>query len=85
MSCWRKLITEALEDNGESWDDVVSHTLSEDEMDKDFDEGYGAVEGCAFTLWTQKRVYFPTQYDGSEDVESVARCPDGKPTCHIGG
>lgn len=81
---WRKELTEAMQEHGESWADVASHTLSAD-LDTVFDSGYGHAEGVPFTLWTTRRVYFPVVYDGREWVESVARDPDGVATVHVGG
>lgn len=82
---WRKLIEQAFKATKESWADVESCTLSEAELDVEFDDGYGGSEGKPFTLWTHKRVYFPTVYDGSEWVSSVRRHPDDQPTSHVGG
>lgn len=81
---WRELITVALDSACESWDDVVECSLSEDELDTEFDEDFGLVEGKPFTLWTKNRVYFPVAYDGSEWVGSASRNPDKKHTEHIG-
>lgn len=85
MSTWKALITEELKLQGEGWDDIVSITLTEDELNKEFDDSYGIAEGKPFTAWTARRVYFPVCYDGSEWVESVSRDPDGQPTNHCGG
>ncbi len=83
MTTWRKLITRAMSPD-ESWDDVVSCTLSDEQLDIEFDNDFGITEGIPFTLWTKKRVYFPVGYDGLEWVGYVSRKPDGKPTSHIG-
>lgn len=85
MSTWKALITEELQLQGESWDDIVSITLTEDELNKEFDDSFGIAEGKPFTAWTARRVYFPVCYDGSEWVDSVSRDPDGQPTEHCGG
>ena len=85
MTNWRELMLKAMEIHGESLKDIISNTLTEQEMDVKFDCGYGDSEGQPFTAWTEKRVYFPAVYDGSEWVESVSRNPDGKPTQHVGG
>lgn len=85
MTSWRDLIGKELTQNGESWDDVDSNTLSESEMDTKFNDGWGGSEGKPFTLWTHRRVYFPVVYDGAEWVGSVSRNPDGVPTEHQGG
>jgi hypothetical protein len=83
-STWRKLIGKQLAVNGESWEDVVSSTLSEEEMDVEFCWDEYGVQGRSFTLWTVNRVYFPANYDCGEWVDSVARNPDGKATQHVG-
>lgn len=85
MTTWRKLIGEALTDQGEDWTVVESSTLSQEQLDVEFYEGFGGSEGEPFTMWTAKRVYFPVVYDGAEWVSSVSRNPDGVPTCHVGG
>ena len=82
---WKSLITEAMTVHDDSWDNVVSCTLTEEELSESFDEGYGGAEGKPFTVWTKTRVYFPAVYDGLEWVESVSRNPDGNPTQHVGG
>lgn len=82
---WRKEITEELQSHNENWDDVVSCTLTNEQLDKTFYSGYGGNEGDPFTVWTVNRVYFPVCYDGAEWVGSVSRHPDGHPTKHQGG
>lgn len=54
-------------------------------FDCEFDGGYGRSEGCNFTAWGGKYVYFPAVYDGSEWVECVPRNPCLIATPHIGG
>ena len=82
---WREDITEALAENGETWADVEAHTLTDEQLDKKFDHGYGGTEGAPFTLWTKNNVYFPGCYDGAEWVQSVPRNPNGHATEHVGG
>jgi len=84
MTNWKSLITRTMKMHGDSWDNVVSCTLSVHELYERFDDSYGSKEGKPFTLWTNTRVYFPVVYDGCEWVESVFRDPDGKPTDHFG-
>lgn len=84
-STWKALIINEMADQKENWGDVVQHTLSDDELTEEFDCGYGGEEGCGFTLWTKKRVYFPACYDGAEWVASVPRAPSGEKTWHVGG
>lgn len=82
---WKEQIKEEMKFYGESLSDIVSSTISEDEMNREFNNSYGIVKGISFTVWTANRVYFPADYDGSEWCASVSRNPDGKPTAHIGG
>lgn len=84
MATWRELINEELEKHKESFSDITSITLSEEELNKDFDDGYGRAHGKPFTAWTHRRVYFPVSYDGAEWVGSVSRIKDGIATEHIG-
>ena len=74
-----------MESHGESWSDMVESTISDKQLDEEFYNGYGCVEGLEFTVWSNGRVYFPICYDGSEWCGSVSRNPDGKPTSHQGG
>lgn len=83
MTTWRELIGEELANRGESWDDVVESTLTEREMDTEFDDGFGSAEGVPFTLWTAARVYFPTEYDGAEGVASAPRNPCTERMAHV--
>jgi hypothetical protein len=85
MSTWREMLEEAMKDRGELFTDLVSSTLSDAEMDKEFDSGYGSANGEPFTAWSENTVYFPVCYDGQEWVGFVSRNPDGKPTWHQGG
>lgn len=80
---WREMITWEMDRNSDSWDDVVSNTMTDEEMDVVFYSGFGGAEGVPFTIWTKRRVYFPTEYDGAEGVASVSRNPDGKRTEHV--
>jgi len=83
---WRELIREEMRARGETFMNVVAMAPSSDEwMSVEFDDGFGATHGIPFTVWTDKRVYFPVCYDGAEWCESVSRNPDGKETMHIGG
>ena len=87
MATWRKHIEEEMELFNDSLDNVVSCNVIKvkrskkiendlDWLDIEFDDGYGIIEGFPFLLWTEKRVYFPVYYDGSEWVGSVPRNPD---------
>jgi hypothetical protein len=94
MNSWRKMIAE--EARGLDWrgepkrhaaDDLAefSSTLSDAELDQEFDDGYGAAQGKPFTAWSKTRVYFPVVYDGAESVGSVPRDPCDEAVEHFGG
>lgn len=76
MESWRELILETMGDVGDSWDDIECTTLTEAELDEDFDRSFSVTEGRPFTVWTAKYVYFPVCYDGSEWAGCVRRNPD---------
>lgn len=80
MSTWRELINEAL--NG---DELISSTLTDNEMDVEFSSGYGSSAGKPFTAWSETRVYFPVVYDGAEWVGSAPRNPCDEACTHSGG
>ena len=75
----------AMEAAQDAWANVESCTLTEGELDAEFDDGWGATNGKPFTIWTKNNVYFPIRYDGREWCGFVSRNPDGKPTEHVGG
>ncbi len=61
--------------NLDSWLNVISCTISDEELDRRFDAGYGTAEGVPFTLWTKDFVYFNYEYDGADKCLSVERSP----------
>ena len=81
---WREKINRALGDEA-----LLECTLSEEQLDREFDDGYGGSEGAPFTAWTPTRVLFPVVYDGSEWVGSAPRDPTpeamANPLYHQGG
>jgi hypothetical protein len=86
MATWRELIAKEMNRAGETWADVVSMTLSQPELDSEFDDGIGSdpPTGISFALWTHGRVYFPVKAEWGECVGSASRHPDGKPIEHVG-
>ncbi len=85
MTNWKSLLISEMQDQKETLDDIESNTMTQKEMNKKFDNGYGGTSGIPFTVWTANTVYFPICYDGAEWVGSVSRNPDGIPTDHQGG
>jgi len=84
IETWRELIAKEMNNHGESWEDTVDSTLTDEQLDKEFDSGLGEPEGEPFTVWTANRVYFPITRDGAEWCGSVSRNPDGHATPHLG-
>ena len=82
---WKDSITRQMEKHGEVWGDMVATTLTPDQLTKRFYHGFGGHEGCPFTLWTRKRVYFPIVYDGAEWAGSAPRSPCDEAVEHMGG
>lgn len=80
MTTWRKEIKAAAED-----DHIIACTLTDDEMDIEFDSGFGESEGIPFTAWSENYVYFPVVYDGAEWVGRAPRNPCDEATTHFGG
>ena len=85
MASWKSLIEYEMKRHKDSFEFVVYSSLSESELQRNFDNGYGIAEGIPFLLWTSTRVYFPVQYDGSEWVDSVPRHPCKEVMYHVGG
>lgn len=85
MATWKELLEAEMEVRNETLADLEANTLTKAEMEKDFDSGFGGIEGAPFTAWSANTVYFPVKYDGAEWVGSVSRNPDGEPTQHQGG
>lgn len=84
MTTWRTKLKSACKATGDNFDELTM-TLSEEELDTRFDDGYGGSEGVSFTAWGDNWVYFPAVYDGSEWIAWVPRNPCDKKTNHIGG
>lgn len=85
ITTWRNLLKSAMERCGENLSDIIANTMTDEEMDTEFDSDYGGSEGIPFTVWTENRVYFPVTYDGNEWVGSISRVVNMIPTRHIGG
>jgi hypothetical protein len=81
---WYRMLKETMERDGEDFDKRIC-TLSEKNLRKEFDDGYGGSEGAPFTAWGEKWVYFPIVYDGSEWVGHAPRNPCDIAMSHQGG
>lgn len=80
MASWKKLIEVCA--NG---DQITDCTLSDAELNEQFDDGFGGSEGKPFTAWSDNYVYFPVVYDGAEWVGRAPRNPCDEATGHNGG
>ncbi len=83
MDTWREMIEGERSDQKDG--PLIACTLSDEELDREFDSGYGIEEGKPFTAWSERRVYFPVCYDGAESVGSAPRNPCDEATRHQGG
>lgn len=44
--------------------------------EREFDEGFGGVEGEEVICFTKRHVYIKSQYDGAEEVVAIPRNPE---------
>lgn len=51
---------------------------------KEFDSGFGGVDGQPFFAWSRDFVYFCHAYDGSECIIRVPRDPSKEIPKHVG-
>lgn len=82
MTNWKNEILKLLGEN----ETIVfcSHPLDGPEMTRDFDDGYRGIGGCAFIAFSEKNVYFPICFDGSEWVGRAPRFFPAEPLGHQG-
>jgi hypothetical protein len=92
MDSWKNMIEEVMKENKENWGSIVHKAIlckdgrtKDEEFERKFNPDFGLSKGSPFTVWTEKYVYFPAVYDGSEWVECVPRNPCDEPTDHVGG
>lgn len=84
MENWNEMLRVAFAERGDDFAQMVC-TISAEQLNAEFDSGYGCEEGCAFTAWGENYVYFPIGYDGSEWVGSAPRNPCDESLSHQGG
>ena len=83
-STWMKMIQETMDENDDPGP-IISCTINDDQLNKEFYSGYGGPEGQPFTAWSAQYVYFPICYDGAEWVGSAPRNPCDTSLGHQGG
>ncbi len=59
MSSWKKMFERF-------HDELISKSITDEEWEREFDVGFGKIEGTAFVAFSEYYVYFPVQYDSSE-------------------
>lgn len=93
MTTWKKEIERVMSTTGDTWDSIEAMEWGdfknlkpgEKWFETEFDDGFGSVEGCSFTVWTKDYVYFPVNYDGAESADYVPRNPNRQAKEHVGG
>lgn len=73
IDTWYHIVTRALKENGESWDDIISQTITEEQkkVDPFRDKDVDYVE---FRLWTDNHVYYSFEECDSDWIESFYSC-----------
>lgn len=84
MANWKEMLIEVFKETGDDFEKMET-TLTDEELVKEFDDGYGGIEGTPFTAWGEKYVYFPVVYDGAEFVGYAPRNVSDIKTSHWGG
>ena len=83
MTNWREELKEAFEANGDDFSKMKT-TLTESDLNIEFDSESATESGKPFTAWGEEYVYFPICYEGSEWVGSAPRNPCDEATSHQG-
>ena len=81
---WKLLLVDECKYREEDFSKLIT-TLTEEELNTKFSDGYGIEEGLPFTAWGENFVFFPIVYAGSEWVGSAPRNPCDTKTRHQGG
>ena len=84
MANWKEMLIETFKETGDDFEKMET-TLTNEELLREFDDGYGSAEGVFFTAWGERYVYFPVVYDGAEWVGYAPRNVCDMKTAHWGG
>ena len=84
MANWKEMLIEVFKETGDDFEKMET-TLTDEELVKEFDDGFGSSEGACFTAWGEKYVYFPCVYDGGEWVGYAPINVCDIKTSHCGG
>lgn len=70
---WRKLLAE---EAAMMNDPITVCTISDAELDREFEHSHSGPFGTSFVAWSKLRVYYSGEYDGLDIVESNYRGPE---------
>ena len=84
MANWKEMLIKVFKETGDDFEKMET-TLTDEELVKEFHDGFGGTEGAHFTSWGEKYVYFPVVYDGVEWVGYTPRNVCDIKTSHWGG
>lgn len=73
---WREELQKHFKITGDSFDNIIIN-ISDEELDREFNGGYGSSEGTSFQAWSDHYTYFNYEYDGSDFILRVPRHPPG--------
>jgi len=71
MESWYKMLKSIMENDDEDFK-TKKCTITDDELKVEFDSGYGGSEGCSFTAWGKKWVYFPRSEEHTSELQSLS-------------
>lgn len=64
---------------------IVQYAPDEAAFDAPIQEGFSSDQGPQVLAWTERYVYFPCTYDGTNDMNSAPRNPTSKGQRRVGG
>jgi len=82
-TCWKEQLQERCKKNNDDYEKLIC-TLSEKELEEEFDDICASTEGQSFTAWSDNYVYFPVSCEGMEWASSAPRNPCDIKTNPIG-
>lgn len=78
MTTWRKMFEATYPDLDLS---KLVFNPRDIDLDREFNDGYGCIEGQPFYAYSDTKIYYCWEYDGSEGIGNIPRHPDDtKPT-----
>jgi hypothetical protein len=84
LTTWRRQLTIEMTQEKDPGP-ILALAPDDRSFDVEFDPSYGLTEGPPVLAWTERNVYFPATYDGSEWMASAPRNPQATGRTHVGG